>query len=57
MKILHVFRHPPDEVTRQLVDILSRERKVTEFPLYNNPVDYDCLLHLILTHDQVVSWW
>jgi len=57
MKILHVFRHPPDEVTRQLVDILSRERKVTEFPLYNNPVDYDRLLHLILTHDQVVSWW
>ncbi|MDP3183059.1 MAG: hypothetical protein Q8M54_09635 [Desulfobaccales bacterium] len=57
MKILHVFRHPPDGVTRQLVEILSREREATEFPLHITTVDYDHLLHLILTHDQVVSWW
>ncbi len=57
MKILHVFRHPPDGVTRQLVEILSREREATEFPLYHTPVDYDHLLNLILNHDQVISWW
>lgn len=57
MKILHVFRHPPDGVTRQLVEILSREREATEFPLYNTPVDYDHLIQLILNHDQVISWW
>ena len=57
MKILHVFRHPPDGVTRQLVEILSREREATEFPLYHTPVDYDLLIQLILNHDQVISWW
>jgi hypothetical protein len=57
MKVLHVFRHPPDDFTRQLVEFLSRERQATEFPLYPAPVNYDLLLTLILTHDQVISWW
>lgn len=57
MKILHVFRHPPDAETWELVAILSRDREATEFPLYLEPVDYDRLLGLILTHDQVISWW
>jgi hypothetical protein len=57
MKILHIFRHPPDKVTRELVAITSRERETTEFPLYNDPVDYDRLLELVITNDQVISWW
>jgi hypothetical protein len=57
MKILHVFRHPPDSETWELVAVLSRDREATEFPLYLEPVDYDRLLELILTHDQVISWW
>lgn len=57
MKILHVFRHPPDVTTKELVHILSREREAAAFPLYRRPVDYDRLLELVLTHDQVISWW
>ena len=57
MKILHVFRHPPDAVTRELAASLSRDREATEFFLFPNPVDYDRLLDLITTHDQVISWW
>ena len=57
MKILHVFRHPPDQTTRELVAVLSRDREAEEFALYREPVDYDHLLDLILTHDQVISWW
>ncbi len=57
MKILHIFRHPPDQVIRELVAITSREREATEFPLYEGPVDYDRLLELVITNDQVVSWW
>ena len=57
MKILHVFRHPPDQVTRDLVAIVSRDRESREFSLYQEPVDYDRLLDLIMTHDQVISWW
>jgi hypothetical protein len=57
MKILHVYRHPPDEVTQELVAVVSRDRQATEFSLYQEPVDYDRLLELVLTHDQAISWW
>jgi hypothetical protein len=57
MKILHVFRSQPDPVTRELVAALSRKREAAKFPLYLEPVDYDRLLDLTLTHDQVISWW
>jgi hypothetical protein len=57
MKILHVFRHEPDMVTEELVAILSRDREAAEFRLYEPPVDYERVLELILTHDQVISWW
>jgi hypothetical protein len=57
MKILHVYRHPPDEVTRELAGITSRDREASEFFLFQEPVDYDRLLDLILEHDQVISWW
>ncbi len=57
MKILHLFRHPPDEVVRELAAIISREREATEFPLYQDAVDYDLLLELVLSNDQVISWW
>ncbi len=57
MKILHVFRHPPDAVTQELVSILSRDREAAEFYLFQEPVDYDRLLELIINHDQVISWW
>jgi hypothetical protein len=57
MKILHVYRHPPDEDTQELVAAVSRDRQAAEFPLYQEPVDYNHLLELVLTHDQAISWW
>mgnify|MGYP005843003969 FL=1 len=57
MKILHVYRHPPDDLTRELAGIISRDRESGEFFLFQEPVDYDRLLTLILEHDQVISWW
>lgn len=57
MKILHIYRHPPADDTRELVGIISRDRETSEFPLFPEPVDYDRLLTLILEHDQVISWW
>jgi hypothetical protein len=57
MKILHVFRHPPDAVTKELAAAVSRDREASEFFLYQEPVDYEALLQLVLTHDQAISWW
>ena len=57
MKILHLYRHPPDDLTRELADRVSRDRETHDFFLFQEPVDYDRLLTLILEHDQVISWW
>jgi hypothetical protein len=57
MKILHLFRQRPDDATRQLAAAVGRDRQASEVPLYDPPVDYDRLLKLILTHDQVITWW
>jgi hypothetical protein len=57
MKILHIYRHPPVGDTRELAGIVSRDREVSEFSLFQEPVDYDRLLGLILENDQVISWW
>jgi hypothetical protein len=57
MKILHIYRHQPDDEIRELAGIVSRDREVSEFSLYQEPVDYDRLLGLILENDQVISWW
>jgi hypothetical protein len=57
MKILHLYRQPPDSETRELAAIVSRERQSEEFHLYRQPPDYRRLLELILSHDQVISWW
>ncbi len=57
MKILHVYRNEPNEDTRKLVEILSRDRDATEFKLYANDPNYDVLVQLIFEADQTVSWW
>lgn len=57
MKILQIFKNPPDPQTRSMAAILARDQENTEVHLYRQPVDYDQLLELILSHDQVVSWW
>jgi hypothetical protein len=57
MKILHLYRHEPDAETKELVAIVSRDRVTAEFNLYQGPVDYDRLLELALSYDQVISWW
>ncbi len=57
MKILHLYRHPPDDLTRELAGVVSQDRETSEFSLFQEPVDYDRLLSLILEHDQVISWW
>lgn len=57
MKILHVYRSEPDETTKKLVEILSRDREAQEFKLYVGDPNYDKLVQMIFDADQTVSWW
>ncbi len=57
MKILHIFKTEPDQVTNTLVEVISKGEEITTFELYKDDVDYGRLLDLIFEHDKVITWW
>lgn len=57
MKILHVYRSEPDDTTKKLVEIVSRDRDVDSFDLHTDNPDYDTLVDKIFEADQTICWW
>ncbi len=57
MKILHIFKTEPDQVTNTLVEVISKGEEITTFELYKDDVDYGRLLDLIFEHHKVITWW
>ena len=57
MKILNVYRSEPDEVTKKLVEIVTRERESDTFDLSIDSPDYDQLVDKIFAADQTICWW
>ncbi len=57
MKILNIYRSEPDEVTKKLVEIVTRDRESDSFDLNVDNPDYDVLVEKIYEADQVISWW
>ena len=57
MKILNVYRSEPDEATKKLVEIVSRDRESDSFDLNVDSPDYDQLLEKMMAADQTISWW
>ena len=57
MKILNVYRSEPDETTKKLVEIVSRDREADSFDLNVDSPDYDALVDKIFAADQTICWW
>ena len=57
MKILNVYRSAPDETTKKLVAIVSRDREADSFDLNVDSPDYDALVDKIYAADQTICWW
>ena len=57
MKILNVYRSEPDESTKKLVEIVSRDRESDSFDLNVDNPDYDQLLDKMMEADQTITWW
>ena len=57
MKILHVFKSGPDEITKKLIEPSSEGNEVQQFDLYKGDVDYDELVKLVFENDKVICWW
>ena len=57
MKILHILRSEPDEMTRNLIRRSFEEAQDIEISLYHENVNYDELVAEIFSSDKVISWW
>lgn len=57
MKILHVLRSQPDDVTRALIQGMARTGEAKQVALYGGPVDYARLVQDIFQSDKVICWW
>ena len=57
MKILNVYRSEPDETTKKLVEIVSRDREEDNFDLSVVSPDYDQLVDKIMAADKTICWW
>jgi hypothetical protein len=57
MKVLHILRSEPDEMTRNLILQTFEDAQNIEIPLYQENVNYDELVADIFSSDKVISWW
>ena len=56
MKHLQIVKTEPNQSTRFLMEALSQGKETTRFNLYETS-DYDKLVDLIFSHEEIVSWW
>ncbi|MDY6850722.1 MAG: hypothetical protein SV487_01415 [Thermodesulfobacteriota bacterium] len=57
MKILHIYRTPPDSTVKSLARAWNEGREAAEVHLYLTPVDYGRLIDLIFESDKVLTWF
>lgn len=57
MKILHILRSEPDEMTCNFIQQSFENVQNTKIPLYQENVNYDELVANIFSSDKVISWW
>lgn len=56
MSLLQIVKTRPDANADYLMRALAQDEQTTRFNLYEDQ-DYDKLVELIFSHDQVISWW
>ena len=57
MKILNIYRSEPDNTTKKLVEIVTRDRESDSFDLNVDSPDYDQLVDKIMDADKTICWW
>lgn len=57
MKVLNVYRSEPDDTTKKLVEIVTRDRESDSFDLNVDSPDYDQLVDKIMDADKTICWW
>jgi len=57
MKVLNVYRSEPDETTKKLVEIVTRDRESDSFDLNVDNPNYDQLVDKMMGADKTICWW
>ena len=58
MKLLHLYKSPPDDSLKNITHALAEAaEECHEVHLYAGSVDYRQVLELIFQHDRVICWW
>jgi len=57
MKVLHILRSAPDEITKALIEKIDVESQSSMVPLFEEEIDYAQLISKIFEADKVISWW
>ncbi len=58
MKILHICKGAPDDMTDKFIDIISPDKSDCKSVLLSEgPTDWDGLVDDIFSYDRVICWW
>ena len=57
MRILHILRSEPNEMTRAFIEQTFEDAQNVEVALYEGHINYDALVAEIFSSDKVISWW
>ena len=56
MKILHILKKKPDESTKKIIEVQSKENEVRVVELYKGNIKYGELVNLVFEYDKVTCW-
>ncbi len=57
MKILHVYRSMPNDTTKKLVEVVSKDNESVNFDLNVDNPDYNKLVDMVFDADKTICWW
>lgn len=57
MKVLHILRSAPDEMTKALIEKIDVKSQSSMVPFFEEEIDYTQLISKIFEADKVISWW
>jgi hypothetical protein len=56
MKILHIIKNCSTDLSRQIIDVHSKNYEVKVIDLSKKDVSYETIVDDIFSHERVISW-
>jgi hypothetical protein len=56
MKILHIVKSKPKEITKKIIELQSKKHEVKVINLKKKDISYEDMIDDIFSYDKVISW-